>query len=82
MAELTPEKQALADAAESPTAEYRIAEIERVNTQVKEIVAGYPTRKFCVEQAVIAACHNPAVVPEKLVEDLWRFMTADLSRLH
>ena len=79
---LSAEKQAMQDAAEDPQGAIRKAETERLNKQVQDIIGGQRVRQFCVEQAVQNACHNPGVEADKLCEALYRFMTADLGRLH
>jgi len=79
---LSKDKQDLQDAAEDPRGAIRQAETERLNKQIQEIIGGQAVRKFCVEQAVQNACHQPGVEADKLCEALYRFMTADIARLH
>ena len=82
MTELSPERKSWQAAADDPASAVNKAEGERLTKQIQELLGGQAVRKFCVEQAVQAACHNPAVEPEQLTEAFYRFMTADLARLH
>jgi hypothetical protein len=76
------ERKAWQDAADDPTSQINKVEAERLNLQIQNLLAGQAVRKFCIEQAVSCACNNPNVDPKDLTEAFYRFMTADLERLH